>query len=435
MKTSRSLLSLALIASFCLVAQALWSPTLPTYLHLAMVGNPNGMAVSWFTSVNTSQSIVEYGVASGDYTNYATGVQLNYLAKAGFHHHVVLSGLDADTKYYYRVGDNTTWSYESTFTTPPSTPREFTIGLYGDMGVVFSQDTIRNMHQLSTNGQLDWIYHVGDISYADDYAEIFPELYEPIWNMWFDLMEPTTSILPYMVLPGNHEYSCENTACLNYSRNFVAYNNRFRVPAPESGSNTNMWYSFDYANVHFVSIDTETDYPKAPFNVSDFGDQLAWLEQDLAKVDRSVTPWIIVGGHRPLYSSAIQFSNNSIPINSSLNLQLAFEPIFAKYGVDVYFCGHVHAYERQYPVYNSTITSTSYENPSSTVYIVTGTAGNIEFHETDFPTKLADWNAKLDMTDFGFGTLTVFNNTHLYWQWFESDNDTPLDSVYIIKDH
>ena len=47
-----------------------------------------------------------------------------------------------------------------------------------------------------------------------------------------------------------------------------------RVPAPESGSNTNMWYSFDYANVHFVSIDTETDYPKAPFNVSDFGDQL-----------------------------------------------------------------------------------------------------------------------------------------------------------------
>jgi len=66
-------------------------------------------------------------------------------------------------------------------------------------------------------------------------------------------------------------------------------NNLFmiRVPAPESNSNTNMWYSFDYANVHFVSIDTETDYPKAPFNVSDFGDQLgntsleSILEDDL----------------------------------------------------------------------------------------------------------------------------------------------------------
>jgi len=46
-----------------------------------MVGNPNGMAVSWFTWMNTSQSLVEYGVSSGEYTNYATGEQLNYLAK------------------------------------------------------------------------------------------------------------------------------------------------------------------------------------------------------------------------------------------------------------------------------------------------------------------------------------------------------------------
>lgn len=36
------------------------------------------------------------------------------------------------------------------------------------------------------------------------------------------------------------------------------------MPAVESGSGTNMWYSFDFGSAHFISIDTETDYPHSP---------------------------------------------------------------------------------------------------------------------------------------------------------------------------
>lgn len=72
-----------------------------------------------------------------------------------------------------------------------------------------------------------------------------------------------------------------------------------------------MWYSFNHSFVHFISISTESDYPKVPNDavqdvlgpkISKFGDQLKWLEADLQKAvaNRQQRPWIIVAGHRPL---------------------------------------------------------------------------------------------------------------------------------------
>ena len=45
-----------------------------------------------------------------------------------------------------------------------------------------------------------------------------------------------------MVLPGNHENNCHSPICVstpdyaNKLLNFTAYNARFRMPAPESGT-------------------------------------------------------------------------------------------------------------------------------------------------------------------------------------------------------
>ncbi len=102
--------------------------------------------------------------------------------------------------------------------------------------------------------------------------------YEKTWNYFMNFIQPFASEKPYMVLPGNHEAECHAPVCfLNATRlaalsNFSAYNHRFRMvraaaapsrqPAAESGATgLNMWYSFNYGNVHFVNIDTETDYP------------------------------------------------------------------------------------------------------------------------------------------------------------------------------
>lgn len=71
---------------------------------------------------------------------------------------------------------------------------------------------------------------------------------------------------------------------------FNAYNARFRMPSLESGADHGaaMWYSFNMGPVHFVVVDTETDFPGARDGVfawsrdggnGGFGDQLAWLEE------------------------------------------------------------------------------------------------------------------------------------------------------------
>ena len=78
------------------------------------------------------------------------------------------------------------------------------------------------------------------------------------------------------------------------------------MPGDDSGGVGNMWYSFDYGMVHFVVMDSETDYDNSPegphtlWHAGPFGDQIGWLTNDLnnAVANRDVTPWIIAIAHR-----------------------------------------------------------------------------------------------------------------------------------------
>ena len=111
--------------------------------------------------------------------------------------------------------------------------------------------------------------------------------------------------------PGNHEANCDNggttdkatgqkyneSICMVGQTNFTGYINHFRMPSDVSGGVGNFWYSWDYGMVHFVQFNTETDFPDAPEGVYSGpfggpGQQLAWLEADLAAVNRTVTPWV-----------------------------------------------------------------------------------------------------------------------------------------------
>ena len=167
-------------------------------------------------------------------------------------------------------------------------------------------------------------------------------------------MEKFASSVPYMVLPGNHEAECLSPACrlspdrLRQLGNYSAYNHRYHMPFEESGATSSMWYSFNSGVVHFISLNTESDYEGAPRNTytpygrknpyGNFGDQLTWLKRDLAKAhrERHLRPWIIVGIHRPMYS-VIFTKGDGTPTGQAKKIQLAFEALFLKYKVDIVF--------------------------------------------------------------------------------------------------
>ena len=48
--------------------------------------------------------------------------------------------------------------------------------------------------------------------------------------------------------------------------------------------------------VHFIMMSTE-------HNFEPDSRQYKWLENDLKKIDRKKTPWVIFGGHRAMYAS------------------------------------------------------------------------------------------------------------------------------------
>ena len=121
---------------------------------------------------------------------------------------------------------------------------------------------------------------------------------------------------------------------------------------PDNGNGL-FWYSHDYGNVHFTWISTEHNFT--------FGSPMyTWLENDLASVDRSRTPWLLVMAHRPMYCSGIQKHDDNAYEIRKLNYSFltslyrrvqvgqrdAYEDLLHKYNVDLFITGHYHLCKR-----------------------------------------------------------------------------------------
>lgn len=172
-------------------------------------------------------------------------------------------------------------------------------------------------------------------------------------------MPPRTPLsdlpLPSPYPPSADESECHSPACILdlgglglHLNNFSAYTARWAMNNEASGGVEGMWYSVRRSGVHFVSINTETDWEGAgeqhtgdghfPFlPAGGFGapnQYMDWLAADLAKAaaDPSVR-WIIASGHRPF---------EDLPAAHSA----ALAALFKAAGVAMYFCGHGHTYIR-----------------------------------------------------------------------------------------
>lgn len=427
----------------------------PQQLHLAFAGETTGtgMTISWSTFVKVDDPQVWLGTSSdqvlepvsSDRIDIKTVSYYSDKSYSLYTYHATLSGLTPTSQYFYKVGcqscaeSSNSVSAVSTFTTarePPSTGKkdaeeEFEVLIYGDFGVdANAQQTLQYLGNLTQ--RVDFIYHIGDISYADNdflsLTSVAGFYYEETYNHWMNSLAPVMQTIPYMVLVGNHEAECHSPQCfLSESKreqlsNYTAYNARFQMPSQESGGAKNMWYSFEHGPVHFASISSETDFPDAPQNSflgksrnGNFGNQLRWLEADLQAADknRDSVPWLIVGMHRAMYTlSSCDKGGN--PTGEPKALQAAFEALFIKYNVDVVVAGHVHVYERHFPIAKGKKVAEgvsedgkTYKSPKAPVYLVTGAAGNSEGHDSFRNESRIEWAAAADQAKYGISSLKV----------------------------
>jgi hypothetical protein len=183
-----------------------------------------------------------------------------------------------------------------------------------------------------------------------------------------------------------------------------------RFHSPTNGNGL-FWYSFDVGPIHIIYYSTEHDFRRPSI-------QYEWIEKDLRSVNRSRTPWLIVGSHRHMYTSQFEYPIDLI----KLMLQLYLEPLFYKYHVDVNLFAHRHSYERSCPMFQYKCVD------DGIVQVLIGMAGQ----DLDSGTYLGEeWNLYHDQQ---FGYTTIFaNQTYLHFTYYHNSDDSIADQFILQK--
>jgi hypothetical protein len=351
--------------------------------------------VVWVTK-NSSNPQVKWGTASGGYTHILDADSSSYSASdmcgspaidfgyrdPGLLHKAKLSGLQPGLTYYYVCGDQQFgWSQEFSFraATPANASASTRVVVYGDMGnghvdgtwqVIREQPGAVNTSRMLRGlvNQTDLVFHIGDISYARGFANV--------WDEFFDEIQAVCGNVPYMVCIGNHERNWnEPTSYWKGSDSMgecgVPYERRFPMPRPALDQ---PWYNIDYGSVHYLIMSTEHNFTKGSV-------QYQYLENDLQNVDRSLTPWLVVIGHRPMYC----YFNNDTGFYAGIQpvaklLRDNLEELFMEYRVDLALWGHEHAYQRTCAVYKEECVGSG----NATVHVIVGMGGQ-KHSTTNYP--------------------------------------------------
>ncbi|KAF1952426.1 Metallo-dependent phosphatase [Byssothecium circinans] len=461
--------------------------TTPVQQRLAVKGQ-NAVSVGWNTYQKLDQACVQYGTSSNALNSQTCSTSsITYPTSRTYSNTVTLTGLTPATTYFYKIV-STNSSVEHFLSprvpgdkTPFAMNAVIDMGVYGADGYTIEGDNTKRdtipqvdpslnhttIHRLAqTVDDYEFVIHPGDLAYADDWL-IKPKnlfdgtnAFQAILEQFYAQLAPISGRKAYMASPGNHEVACHEIPlvsglCPEGQKNFTDFMNRFGTTMPRaftSGSSDNaakvnankaavlanppFWYSFEYGMVHVTMIDTETDFPDAPDEPGGsaglyggpFGklnQQLDFLAADLASVDRTVTPWVVVGGHRPWYTN-----KGSTPCTAC---QKAFEPLLYKYGVDLAVFGHVHNSQRFLPVNNSVADPAGMNNPKAPMYIVAGGAGNIEGlvqPGANFSTNIFAY-----AEDFSYATISLLSERELKVEFVRSKTGEVLDSSVLVKEH
>jgi acid phosphatase type 7 len=305
------------------------------YLQMA---TSTSMMIRWRTDVATA-SRINFGTAQN---NLNSSLSDN---TAKTEHQITLEKLSPNTKYFYAVANGNTLlqgDKDNFFVTSPpiGSEQEVRIMAFGDMG--FGIETQTKVYQqylkFIGNNYTDLWLLMGDNAYAQgwdwEYQQRFFEYYQT------ERLMKQTPIFPS---PGNHDYSPTPN---NYiiEDPLVAYFSIFSVPTKgEVGgvaSKSKAFYSYNYANIHFVSLDSYGKQGADRAMFSKDSDQMKWLEQDL-KANKQ--KWTIVYWHHPPYTMGSHNSDTELDLKT---IREGVVPILEKYKVDMVLNGHSHNYER-----------------------------------------------------------------------------------------
>ncbi len=357
-------------------------------------------------------------------------------------HEVKLTGLQAETRYYYSIGSQTNVLQvgdDNYFQTSAVAGKrgKYRFGVLGDCGthsIIQDEVRARMADYLGQDYMNAWLL-LGDNAYSFGRDAEFQS------NFFAHYKDNFLRKYPLYPSPGNHDYDNDNFARQNDHK--IPYYDIFTMPTQgEAGgepSGTEAFYSFDYGNVHFLSLDSYGREDNETRLYDTLGRQVQWIKKDLAANKNK--DWVVAYWHHPPYSKGSRESDGDPEMAA---IRQNFIRILERLGVDLILCGHSHVYERSRLMgghygpsntfdaakhvidkssarYDGTDDSCPYikNTPQSrgTVYVVAGSGGQLGNPKKDFPHK-AMYHSDAER---GGGLMLEVEGNRLDLKWIAAD--------------
>lgn len=447
------------------------------YLQIGKTPTTQTLQLLWHTPDVDADWVVEYKNANAKAWRKAEAPRVKGVTVGGVDPHriyeVTFTGLDPGNVFQYKISRQKKVVFIADAHAIKKSDQSFRFVAFGDCGAgTPEQKPLANRAFLSNP---DLVVMPGDMVYEHGLLAEYYTKFWPVYNA--DKVDeagaPLLRSVPVVSSPGNHD---TDTRDLNKYPDALAYyivwDQPLNGPLMQEGSAavpllvasdanrkafmdaagetyprmTN--FSFDYGNAHWTILDSNPYMDWTDKTLTD------WVAEDLAKAKDAT--WRFVAFHHPGFNSSREHYEQQ-------HMRL-LSPVFEAGKVDVVFNGHVHNYQRSFPLtfapdkkgtlliggkenktirgrvvngewrLDKTFDGVKNTKPNGIIYIVTG-AGGQELYNPEQNDDPDSWQKFTDKFISNTHSLTVADveGTRLTIRQLKADG-TELDKIIVTKD-
>jgi predicted phosphodiesterase len=413
------------------------------YLQLGTgYAGPGSLAVLWHADADATDWAVE--IRDGDTWKPMAAPSAHLVAVGGVERHKVwqdtLTGLKAGVEFDYRVLRAGQPLFTARGKAPKGANQASRFVAFGDAGDATPEERAVAGQTLALDP--DMVFIAGDIVYTNGRVVEYRTNFFPYYN---SDKAPLMRRIPFTAAVGNHDtlnrdlFRMPDALAVFYYWAQPLNGPLHPSLAGLSGSEISMRafreaagdnfprmanFSFDYGNAHWLVLDSN---PYVDWNAEALRQ---WVARDLAL---SKSTWKFVGFHHAPFHSSESHAEDT--------WMRSLSDIFQAGGVDVVISGHVHNYERSYPLtyaagkwqLNKYFNGSTNTQTQGIIYLVTG-GGGAELYdadETDAPAKWQEFTVKFKSSEHSLTVADLEGRTARFRQI--SGRGEELDSFVITK--
>ncbi len=307
----------------------------------------------------------------------------------GFNAHAVVSGLDKNKKYVYRVGTAGSWSKSYGFATSNFDNDNFDFLFFGDPQVGSSGNLAADQEgwqaTLATAGVLDpqaelFVSGGDQVNVANTEAE---------WDAFLAPDELRST--PWAATIGNHDVGGKAYEQHLWTPNTDRSPQFYRSGNLTTQSGGDYW--FTYKDVLFIDLNSNAYSASGAAGVNADEAHIGYV-RDVIAAQGAKTKHTVLVYHHSIYSPASHANDTD-----NRQRRQDFPTAFSELGVDLVLQGHDHAYSRSYLLRNGQKADaneqpgqdTVFQGPGGVIYVTANSASGSKYYDLTAPREGSDF--------------------------------------------